>query len=435
MKSLLVLVPLLVARVAVAQAPIGSQFQVNTYTYGLQSGPVVAWAPTGEFLVLWHDNAGTRNVQGQLYASDGAALGVQFQVNSYTTGTQRYPSVAVGGAATFVVVWESSGSDNGDTDAFSIQGRLVSTGGVPLASQFLVNSSTPGNQTDPEVAVVSGDEFVAVWRSDESDAGDVLARRFSSDGSPVGPQFEVNTYTTSTQAFPGVAAGPFGDFAVTWTSYGSSDGDDSSFSVQAQRFTSAGAVDGVQFQVNQYTTGPQSEPGIAAGPDGDFVVVWGSAGSYYGDSSDASIQASRFASDGAPLGPPFVVNSYTTGPQSHAKVAYDTSGDFIIVWESLESESGDSSSIQGQRFAADGTSVLPQFHVNSYTPSLQLDPRIAVGPTGEFVVVWWGAGPNAGDLDFGIQGQLFAPPLFVDGFESGNTSAWSATSAFLEASP
>lgn len=45
-------------------------------------------------------------------------------------------------------------------------------------------------------------------------------------------------------------------------------------------------------------------------------------------------------SDGArsqpiPVGEEFRVNTYTPGIQSEAKVAMDADGDFVIVWESI----------------------------------------------------------------------------------------------------
>jgi hypothetical protein len=59
---------------------------------------------------------------------------------------------------------------------------------------------------------------------------------------PAGPEFQVNTYTTSVQRFPSVAAHADGDVVVVWDSLGSSGDDTSSYSIQAQRYTTAAAV-------------------------------------------------------------------------------------------------------------------------------------------------------------------------------------------------
>ena len=53
---------------------------------------------------------------------------------------------------------------------------------------------------------------------------------------------------------------------------------------------------------------------MAADADGDFVVVWESDGSSGTDTSGDSIQGQRYASDGSTQGAQFQVNTYTTNP-------------------------------------------------------------------------------------------------------------------------
>ena len=111
---------------------------------------------------------------------------------------------------------------------------------------------------------------------------------------PTGAQFQVNTYTTNFQEFPSIAADADGDFVVVWMSDGSSGGDTSNYSIQGQRYNSAGSAVGSQFQVNTYTTNYQDFPWVAADADGDFVVVWQSFGSSGSDTSYHSVQGQRF---------------------------------------------------------------------------------------------------------------------------------------------
>ena len=58
-------------------------------------------------------------------------------------------------------------------------------------------------------------------------------------GSPVGPEFRVNTYTTNRQARPFVAADSAGHFVVTWMSLGQAGPD---FDVFGQRYASSRLV-------------------------------------------------------------------------------------------------------------------------------------------------------------------------------------------------
>src|SRR6187401_1077363 len=65
---------------------------------------------------------------------------------------------------------------------------------------------------------------------------------------------------------------------------------------------------GSEFQVNTHTTDPQNNQSVAAGANGDFVVVWQSDGQ---DGSSDGVFARRFSSTGAPLGGEFQVNTHT----------------------------------------------------------------------------------------------------------------------------
>ena len=142
--------------------------------------------------------------------------------------------------------------------------------------------------------------------------------------------------------------------------------------------------------------------------------------------------ATAWAQQPAPVGSEFQVNTYTTNSQLSPSVALDADGDFVVVWQSRGSGGTDSSeySIQGQRYASDGSTVGGEFQVNTYTTYSQAGPSVALDADGDFVVVWNSAGSDDTDSDgASIQGQryagIFAARIFADGFESGDTTAWS----------
>ncbi len=380
---------------------IGDQFQVNTYTTDRQAGPAAAADGDGDLVVVWTSfgssgmDSSFWSVQGQLFDSMDAPVGDEFEVNTYTTGSQGSPAVATDGDGDFVVVWSSDGSFGSDLDGSSIQAQRFDSVGAPVGDQFQVNTYTTSLQFSPAMAVGADGEFVVVWTSDGSNGSDssfysIQGAAFDAAGAPIGDEFQVNTYTTSFQAWPAVTSDADGNFVVVWTSVGSSGSDSSLSSVQGQRFDHAGASLGRQFQVNTYTTDGQSSPSVAAGADGKFVVVWQSIGSSGSDSSERSVQGQRFDSAGTALGGQFQVNTYTTDGQRSPSVAADGGGDFVVVWRSSGSNGSDSSetSIQGQRFDSAGASLGDEFQVNTYTTSFQFSPAVAAGVDGEFVVVW-----------------------------------------------
>jgi hypothetical protein len=214
-------------------------------------------------------------------------------------------------------------------------------------------------------------------------------------------EWQVNTYTTSYQLRPRIAASPDGDFLVTWTSYGSWGDDDHPPSIQARRFRRDGsAIDSQELQVNTFTTGTQRSPDVAALADGDFVVVWESW-MFQPDYDAIEIRSRRVGTSGEPLDPlELAVNVGTAGSQSRPSVAPLPDGAFVVVWEDR------SSWIRSRRFRGDGTAIDTQdVQVNTRTWDLNLRPHVAAGPDGGYVVAWM-----SGDDSFaGIWGRRFGP--------------------------
>lgn len=417
------------------EIPVGPQFQVNTYTSGFQAGPRVAAGADGSFVVVYlsQGSAGTDDsgysIQGQLFDAQRRPIGDEIQVNTYTTSQQQWPAVAVGPGGDFMVVWTSNGSAGNDDAGLSVQGQRFGADGGRLGGELQINTSGSGDQEYPVVAM-DADGFVVAWASSGGGGGyasSIRARLFDDAGAPLGPEFAVSEGTTSGVENPEVGRTADGGFVAVWSSNDSAGDDDSSTSVQARLFDDLGTPDGPAFQVNTYTTDRQFRPSVAAAPGGGFAVVWTSFGSPGDDQDGPSIQSQVFDALGAPVGSQLQVNTYTSSFQVGAAITALADGGFTVVWESLGSAGDDTSdrSIQGRRLDPAGLPLGEPFQVNHFTTSYQLLPRVAGDGTGDFTVVWNSNGSPGDDSDsLSIQGQRFGPRIFADGFESGDTAAW-----------
>jgi hypothetical protein len=408
------------SRTSAPAQPVGAEFQVNTYTTSGQFSPAVGPDGAGGFVVVWHSfgSSGTDtssySVQGQRYSSAGTAVGAQFQLNTYTTAFQQRPTVGPDGAGGFVVVWQSYGGSGTDTSSFSIQGQRYTSAGTAVGADFQVNTFTTSNQSFPSVGPDGAGGFVVVWQSSGSSGTDtssfsIQGQRYTSAGTAIGAEFQINTYTTSSQQGPAVGPDDAGGFVVVWESLGSSGTDTSAGSVQGQRYTSAGTAVGAEFQINTYTTSIQQGP--AVGPDGagGFVVVWQSYGGSGTDTSAGSIQGQRYTSAGTAVGADFQVNTFTTSAQFEPAVSPDGAGGFVVVWQSNGGSGTDTTgSVQGQRYTSAGTAVGADFQVNTFTTSNQSFSNVGPDGAGGFVVVWQSSGSSGTDTSsFSIQGQRF----------------------------
>jgi len=238
--------------------------------------------------------------------------------------------------------------------------------------------------------------LVVAWHGYDTSSTGVLAQRYDSGGTPLGSEFQVNTYTLGSQFAAAVAADAAGNFVVVWMDSQNQDG--ATFGVFAQRFDSGGTPQGAEFQVNTYTTAGQRSPAVAADATGNFVVVWtddGQDGSAYG------VFGQRYASDGTPQGAEFQVNTYTTGFQGQPAIAGDGLGNFLVVW--VSNHDGHQAGVFGQRYDSGGTPQGAEFQVNTYTTGSQWTPAVAADGQGKAVVVWRSEGQD-GQVS-GIFGQ------------------------------
>ena len=385
--------------------PVGPEFQVNTYTTNYQGLPKVCRAQEGNFTVVWRSegqDGSLSGIFGQRYDSAGGALGNEFQINTFTANAQARPVLACNSTGDFVVAWRSSGQD-GDGDGIFAQ--RYASGGAALGTEFQVNAYTTGSQDHPGVSADADGNFVVVWTSpgQDGDGSGVFAQRYDSNGAALGTEFQVNTFTTGSQTTAlgsPVSSDSNFNFVVAWRS----DGQDGDLrGVFAQRYDSNGVAQGTEFQVNSYTTGSQDSPAVTRAAGGDFVVAWRSSGQ---DGSGYGIFGQRYSSAGAAAGTEFQVNTYTTGGQAFPAVATNVAGDFVVAWAS-DGQDGDSSGVFAQRFDRTATPVGTEFQVNTYTTGFQSLESVSSDAMGNFVVTW--ISPHDGD-GFGVFAQRFAAP-------------------------
>ncbi|WP_162542163.1 SdrD B-like domain-containing protein [Gemmata obscuriglobus] len=458
-------------RYSASGAAVGSEFRVNTFTYGLQFQPSVAMDADGDFVIAWASGgqgpgSNWYDVYAQRYSASGAALGSEFRVNTYITSSQMDPAVTMDADGDFVIAWESQGQDG---SVGGIYAQRYTAGGAALGSEFRVNTYTTNQQMGPAVAADANGGFVVVWLSSgqEGSASRVYAQRYAANGTALGSEFRVNTYTGGHQSSPSVAVDADGDFVVTWQSYGQ---DGSRYGVWAQRYNSTGTAVGSEFRVNTYTAGDQMFPTVAVDADGDAVVAWQSAaqdgsgnGIYFAllgggsspppvvpptnpppagpevranthttghqvgasvatdadgnfvvawtsqdqDGSGTGIYAQRYAANGMPLGGEFRVNTYTTGHQAGASVAMDADGDFVVAWASA-GQDGSGYGIYAQRYAASGVPLGGEYRVNTFTTGNQTEPSVGVDADGDFVVAWQTYVPGSGLGGYEIQARRYS---------------------------
>ncbi|WP_109830830.1 putative Ig domain-containing protein [Reichenbachiella versicolor] len=222
---------------------------------------------------------------------------------------------------------------------------------------------------------------------------------------PAGTEVQVNTHVTGIQSKAAIASDADGDYVIAWQSYQDGDG----YGIYAQRYNASGEKQGVEFKVNQYTTGFQINPSAAMDSDGDFVIVWESSSQ---DGSSFGVYAQSFDANGvAQKSDDILVNTETSSNQRHPSVGMDSDGDFVVTWQSYLQDGSDYG-VYAQRFQLSGDKVGGELSVNTDTDGTQRNPSIAVDSDGDFVIAW--EGKDSGGLG------VFAQRFSADGSKQGD---------------
>jgi hypothetical protein len=377
----------------------------NTYTANAvvtDGSQAVAMDAAGDYVVTWSSYGEFGSgwaVCARRYNALGVAQGGEFRVNTYTIGDKKTPAVAMDAAGDFVITWASYGQSGA---GWGVYAQRYNALGVAQGGEFQVNTYAIGDKDDPSIAMDGVGNFVITWASyGQSGTGwGIYAQRYNALGLPQGGEFQVNTYTSGDKRYPRAAMNAAGNFVITWSSYGQSR---TGWGIYAQRYNALGAPQGSEFQVNTYAGGDTMYSTAAMDTAGGFVIAWRSYGQ---GSSFWSIHAQRYNALGLAQGSEFPVSTYAAGDQVQARIAMDGTGNFLITWASY-GEFSSGWNISARQYNATGGALGTDFQVNS-TLGNQQHPAVAMNNNGAVILVWSGS-------DASNPNGVFAQPFNVKG--------------------
>ena len=114
--------------------------------------------PDGDFVIAWYSFGSSNgdddrfSIQSQRYAADGARIGNEFRVNSYTDDGQLWPAVAMDSHGDFVVAWTDYRDDLGDTSSRSINAQRVRVT-ADLGDRVFLDGNGDGRQSVADTGI------------------------------------------------------------------------------------------------------------------------------------------------------------------------------------------------------------------------------------------------------------------------------------------
>ncbi|WP_330444855.1 Ig-like domain-containing protein (plasmid) [Pantoea agglomerans] len=360
----------------------------------------------GMYVTVWNATSGPGDtsgsgVVGQIFAADGTPLGGNFQVNTTTDSSQNYPDVITLNDGSIVVFWDSSDSGTSGSDIRAVHYRVdAATGTLTLvgSGDFIVNSYTSGKQYKPVGVALDDGGYLLIWGSEggDGDGSAIYAQRFDANDNRVGREFLVNTTTSGNQGTGGDSVDATHIFDAVLTADGSvyvtwqSDNVDGSGTGIEGIVIDVDAAFYSEYTVNTTTTGAQTVSSVASLPDGGAIVVWQSAS---GDGAGSCVKGQLLDAKGQPVGAEFTVNTTTAGDQITPQVTVLTNGHIEVVWST---DSGAHIKGQGYTYSYDGAGNVnglvadgTEFSVNTGTTASKLtEPAITSLEDGGYLVVW-----------------------------------------------
>lgn len=353
--------------------------------------------------------------QVQVLAQEGTS-----EITAQLPGSEliaRLPLVVGAQATPSPIIGRQGGGGGGGSILGSTQSTPTATP-TPAPVEFQVNTTTEHSQAFPSLSMDSNGNFVVVWQSEEQDGSGtgIYAQRFSAEGQALGGEMMINQLTQGAQTQPDVTMMPGGIFMVVWQA----ELDGSGGSIQQRMYDALGNPLGSERFMNAVSAGDQSEPAAAINSQ-DLVVTWTSDGT---DGSEEGIYARTGEYPGS-LRSQFQVNQHTTGAQFASDVAMNTQGDFVVTWTSHGQADGSSYDVYARRFDRTGSPLGNEFRVNSTTSNQEWISNVSLNDSGQCVVVWH-SNAQDGDGD-GVYARVFdandaalSPELAVNQTTSGH---------------
>lgn len=371
-----------------------AEFRVNTYTYSNQNDPKATALSDGGWVVTWESmwqDGSDKGVVSQAYDADGTPRGVETLVNTYTPDTQSLPLITGLADGGWVITWTSI---NQDGSSAGIYAQAFNADGTKQGAETQVNSYTANSQSTQQIAALTDGGWVITWQSFAQDGDDygIYAQAYNADGTLQGVETQVNTFTTNAQRDPQITALADGGWVITWRSYQDSS---TGYDIFAQAYNDEGTPQGGETQVNSSTTGWQDDPQITTLSDGGWVITW---------FTGSTIYSQVYNSNGTKQGSNTEVNPFNSYINTEAKIIALSDGGWVISWVS-DGKDGSSEGIIAKAFNADGTTRGVEVVVNTSTSSAEEDHEIAALSDGGWVITWEASQHDGSS--YGIFAQVF----------------------------
>ncbi|WP_248133263.1 Ig-like domain-containing protein [Pseudomonas sp. B329] len=381
-----------------------SEFIVNTTTAGDQDSSATARLPKGGFVVVWESATGdgyAECVMAQLFDATGMPVGSEFVVNTTAVGNQINPSVGALQDEGFVVSWTSNARGNEavmqQRYGYTYDPKGQISGVARQGDEHMVNVNDVGNQRYSSITALADGGHLVTWKSAVSGEWHLYTRQYDINGSPVGREQMVSDTNISTSADTrATSISTLQDGRVVF-SYAYNTGGTAAYDVHFRIYDPTASTFGAEIVANQTTANYQASPSVAGLANGNLVVTWDSNDKGGLDSSGYGSWGRIFNASGEPVSGEFLATGSTLNNQDRPVVVAREGGGFVVIYLSKTdlAPGADTYGIYAQYFDDAGRKVGPELRVNQLLAGDQTQISATFLDSGKLFVSWTDASVNS----------------------------------------
>jgi serralysin len=192
---------------------VGAEIVVGVDAQDMSGGLTISSIGGNRFAVAWHGPDGDYHVYARVYDDSGNPVTGAFPVTS-DAGNHYSPSIGADGSGNFLVVF----TDNAlGTETF---GQLYTNAGLPIGTALPISDVNQNGQAghNPDAIGLDGGGYFVVWLESSSGTTAIVGQLLDGAGNKVGTEFVVkqSPAIAFAVAFPSLAQLADGRIAVSW---------------------------------------------------------------------------------------------------------------------------------------------------------------------------------------------------------------------------
>ena len=211
-------------RYSAASGSWGTAALIETDDAGDAVYPKIAFDNSGNALAVWHQNDGTRNnIWSNRYSATSDSWGTATLIETDDAGDAYSPQIAVDSSGNALAVWYQH---NGTQ--YNIYSNRYSATDNSWGTAALIESD---DAYSPQIAVDSSGNALAVWQQSDGTRSNIYSNRYSATSGTWGTAALIETDDAGSAFNPQIAVDSSGNALAVWEQY-----DGAQFSIFSNRF-------------------------------------------------------------------------------------------------------------------------------------------------------------------------------------------------------